>query len=131
MNLECSYTGKEVIGFVPSYSYDTQLSVLSPLPNGVFAYYKSALVSPNICLSSQLSFLGISQDSIFHTKNLQRIWIPPPFCNPTSICYHLSKICPGYGSGEVLVLEVCVHHSESMILFILTYSFRAQILIPS
>ncbi|KAF8799470.1 WD40 repeat-like protein [Phlegmacium glaucopus] len=56
-------------------------------------------------LSSQPPFLAISENAIFHTKNLQRIWIPPPFHKPHIISQHLSKICLGYASGDVLVLE--------------------------
>ena len=62
-----------------------------------------------ICLSLQSSFLDISQDNIIHTSNLQKIWIPPGFQNPSWIC-HLSKICLVYESGELLILEVCMIH---------------------
>ena len=63
----------------------------------------------------QSLFLDIHEDAITHTANLQRIWIPPPFRNPLCISYHMSKICLAYGSGEVLVLEVCVIHKNRKI----------------
>ncbi|KAF8805329.1 hypothetical protein BYT27DRAFT_7193065 [Phlegmacium glaucopus] len=87
---------------VPSSSDNTQFNVVSPLPDGVFTWRDS---HGDIYLSSQPSFLAISENTIFHTKNLQRIVIPPPFCKPSIISRHLSKICLGYSSGEVLVLE--------------------------
>ena len=62
----------------------------------------------HISVSSQPSLLDIYNDSIFHTINLHKIWVPPPFRNPSSIAYNLSKICLGYPSGEILLLEVCM-----------------------
>ncbi|KAF8816812.1 hypothetical protein BYT27DRAFT_7154204, partial [Phlegmacium glaucopus] len=80
----------------------TQSHVVLPLPDGVFTWTDSY---GDIHLSVQPSFLGISENTIFHTKNLQTIWIPPPFHKPQIISQHLSKIFLGYTSGEVLVLE--------------------------
>ncbi|KAF8814843.1 hypothetical protein BYT27DRAFT_7205827 [Phlegmacium glaucopus] len=87
---------------IPSSSNDTQLHVVSPLPDGVFIWRDSY---GNIHLSYQPSFLAISENTIFHTKNLQHIWIPPPFCKPLIMVQYLSKVFLGYTSGEVLVLE--------------------------
>ncbi|KAF8804789.1 WD40 repeat-like protein [Phlegmacium glaucopus] len=56
-------------------------------------------------VSSQLSSLDIYKDTIFHTISLQNIRVPPPFQKPSAIEYHLSKICLGYTSGEILLLE--------------------------
>ncbi|KAF8806009.1 hypothetical protein BYT27DRAFT_7191306 [Phlegmacium glaucopus] len=88
--------------FVLSSSNNVQLLVVSPLPHGVFMYKNSY---GHIYISSQPSFLEISENTIFHTNNLQKIWIPPPFCDPSTISCHLSKICLAYGSGEVCILE--------------------------
>ena len=60
--------------------------------------------------SLQPSFLDMYQDNIIHINNLQKIWIPPAFQNPSSISHHLSKICLAYGSGEILILKVSVIH---------------------
>ncbi|KAF8806015.1 hypothetical protein BYT27DRAFT_7191312, partial [Phlegmacium glaucopus] len=87
---------------VLSSSDNSQLHVKSLLPDGVFAWKDSY---NNIYLSSQPSFLALSDNTIFHTKNLERIWIPPPFHKPSAISHHLNKICLGYKFGEVLVLE--------------------------
>ena len=65
-----------------------------------------------ICLSHQLSFLDIYEDTIFHTKNLQKLSIPPPFCMPFCVSHHLSQICLGYESGDILVLKVCILKSS-------------------
>ncbi|KAF8811648.1 WD40 repeat-like protein [Phlegmacium glaucopus] len=88
--------------FVISSSDNTQLHVVLPLPDGVFTWTDSY---GQIHLSAQPSFLRISENTIFHTRNLQRIWLPPPFCKPLTVSPHLSKICLGYKSGETLVLE--------------------------
>ncbi|KAF8800169.1 WD40 repeat-like protein [Phlegmacium glaucopus] len=88
--------------FIPSLTNNTQSLAVSSLPNGVFMYNGS---DGHIHLSLQSSSLDIIGDIIFHTKTLQRIWIPPLFHKPKCISHHLSKICLGYGSGEVLVLE--------------------------
>ena len=56
----------------------------------------------------QSFFLDIHNDTITHTKNLQKIWIPPLLRNPLYISHHMFKICLSYGSGEVLILEVSI-----------------------
>ena len=89
----------------PYISENTQLSAI-----GVFIRNHW---DGEICLSHQLSFLDIYEDTIFHTKNLQKLSIPPPFCMPVCISHHLSKICLGYGSGDILVLKVCILKSCS------------------
>ncbi|KAF8800067.1 hypothetical protein BYT27DRAFT_7175716 [Phlegmacium glaucopus] len=76
---------------------------VSSLPDGVFIHTD---FNGNIDVSLEPSFLYICKDTIFHTTNFQKIWVPPPFCNPESISYHKSKICLGYGLGEVLLLEL-------------------------
>ena len=81
-------------------SENTQLSA-----TGVFI---RNIGKAGIALSRQPSFLDTYEDTIFHTRNHQKISIPHPFCKPVCISYHLSKICLGYGSGEILVLEVCI-----------------------
>ena len=68
-----------------------------------------------IHLLLQPFFLDIYQDTITHTKNLQGIWIPPPFSNPQHISHHMSKICLAYGSGAVLMLEVCIIYKHVQI----------------
>ena len=73
--------------------------------HGVFLSHSS---HGQIHLSLQPFFLDMCKDTIIHTKNLQEIWIPPQFCNPKCISHHMSKICLAYGSGEVLILEVCI-----------------------
>ena len=75
------------------------------IPDGVFIHCN---FKGQISVSSQPSFLEIDNNTIFHTINLHKIFVPPPFRNPTTITYYLSKICLGYASGEILVLEVCV-----------------------
>ena len=75
------------------------------LPDGIFASHES---NGPISLSLQPSFLNMHQNIITHTKTLQNIWVPPTFCNPVEISHHLSKICLAYGSGDVLLLEVCI-----------------------
>ncbi|KAF8812185.1 WD40 repeat-like protein [Phlegmacium glaucopus] len=90
--------------FLPSMSDNSQLPGLSSIPDGIFIHhYADGQLFPSL----QLSFLDIYQDMIFHTMKY-KIWIPSTFCKPTSVSYHLSKICLGYGTGEVLVLEVCM-----------------------
>ncbi|KAF8816507.1 WD40 repeat-like protein [Phlegmacium glaucopus] len=79
--------------------------VLSSIPDGVFIHHHA---DGKIHPSLQLSFLNIYQDTIFHTINLHNIWIPSPFRKPTCVSYHSSKICLGYGTGEILLLEVCM-----------------------
>ena len=76
--------------------------------HGVFLSHGS--YPGQIHLLLQSLFLDIYQDTITHTKNLQKIWVPPPFCNPLHISHHMSKICLAYGSGELLILEVCNIH---------------------
>ena len=86
-------------------SDNSQSSVLSLIPNGVFIHND---FHGKIFVSLELSFLVMHEATIIHTTSLQEIWIPPPFRKPSSISYHLSKICLGYGSGELLCIEVCV-----------------------
>ncbi|KAF8799484.1 WD40 repeat-like protein [Phlegmacium glaucopus] len=86
---------------VPSISDNSQLPGLSLIPHGIYIHHHArGQLQPSL----QLSFLDIYQNIIFHTMNY-KIWIPSPFCNPTSVSYHLSKICLGYGTGEILLLE--------------------------
>ena len=85
--------------FIPSLPDNRQF------PDGVFI---SSGFEGLKSVSFQPSFLDICNDIIFHTINLHKICVPPPFRNPTTITYYLSKICLGYASGEVLLLEVCV-----------------------
>ncbi|KAF8809961.1 hypothetical protein BYT27DRAFT_7337039 [Phlegmacium glaucopus] len=89
--------------FVPCLSDNCPLPILSSIPNGVFIHHDA---DDQIYPSLQLSFLAIYQGIIFHTMNLHKIWIPPPYCKPISVSYHLSKICLGYGTGELLLLEL-------------------------
>jgi WD40 repeat protein len=78
---------------------------LFPIPDGVFIHSDfEGLISA----SSQPSLLNIYNNSIFHTINLHKICAPPPYRNPSTITYYLSKICLGYPSGEILLLEVCM-----------------------
>ena len=60
------------------------------------------------CLSHQLSLLDTYGDTIFHTKNFQKISIPHPFHMPVCISHHLSEICHGYGSGDILAFKVSI-----------------------
>ncbi|KAF8799931.1 hypothetical protein BYT27DRAFT_6845642 [Phlegmacium glaucopus] len=88
--------------FFPSISDHSQLPSLSTILDGVFIHYHAFdQLHPTL----QLSILQVHQDIILNTMNLHKIWIPPPFHNPTSICYHFSKICLGYATGEILLLE--------------------------
>ena len=76
------------------------------IPDGVFIHND---FDGKISVSNQPSLLGIYNNAIFHTTNLhEKIWVPPSFRNPTTITYYLSKICLGYVSGEILLLEVCM-----------------------
>ena len=92
-------TGECEAELKPPYIYDTQLSAV-----GVFIQNNCF----GVCLSYQLSFFNIYEDNIFHTKNLQKISIPHPFHKPVCTSHHLSKLCLGYDSGEIMVLEVCI-----------------------
>ncbi|KAF8812172.1 WD40 repeat-like protein, partial [Phlegmacium glaucopus] len=86
------------------FTFDSsQLPSLTPIHNGIYIRHHA---HNRLCPSVQLSFLDTYQDTIFHTMN-HKICIPSPFCKPTSVSYHLSKICFGYGTGEILLLEVC------------------------
>ena len=87
-----------------SLSANHQLPVI--LSNfGVYVHHDSY---GGIYPTLQLSFLDMHGCTIFHPPNSQTLNIPPPFCGPTCVSYHLSKICLGYGSGEVLLLQVCM-----------------------
>ncbi|KAF8799476.1 WD40 repeat-like protein [Phlegmacium glaucopus] len=97
---ECEAELKVYSSVLPSENM--QLQVLPLLPGGFFAWGDSY---GHVCLPSQPSFLAISENTKFHTKNFQKISIPPPFGQPRIISQHLSKICLGCTSGEVLVLE--------------------------
>ncbi|KAF8815243.1 WD40 repeat-like protein, partial [Phlegmacium glaucopus] len=88
---------------VPSLSDNSYLSIVSSLPEGVFTHRNS---TGKFHVSLQPSFLDIYKDTIFHTINFHKILIPPPFQKPSCISCHLSKICLGYQSGEILILEV-------------------------
>jgi WD40 repeat protein len=89
----------------PSYmSENTQLSAI-----GVFNQNHNKEICPLLQLSSY-------EDNIFHTETLQKISIPHPFRMPVCISHHLSKICLGYGSGDIMVLEVCIFKSYSTLL---------------
>ena len=90
----------------PYMSENTQLSVTSVFIQNHW--------NGDICLSHQLSFLNIHEDTIFHTKNLQKLSIPPFFSMPVCISHHLSKICLGYASGDIL--KVCIPKSYSTLL---------------
>jgi len=81
---------------------NSKLPVASSIPNGVFIHHDH---NNQIQVSLELSFLNIYKDIIFHTKNLHKLCIPPHFRKPSSIGYHLSKICLGHGSGQFLLLE--------------------------
>ncbi|KAF8800088.1 WD40 repeat-like protein [Phlegmacium glaucopus] len=83
-------------------SDNSQLPVVSSIPDGVFACSDS---EAQIHVSLQPSFLHMNNGTIFHDINLHTIWIPSPFHYPSYISYYLSKICLGYESGEILVLE--------------------------
>ncbi|KAF8799974.1 WD40 repeat-like protein, partial [Phlegmacium glaucopus] len=86
-------------------SDQSQLPNLPSIPNGVFIHhYTLSRLYPSL----QFSFLDIHQDMIYHTMNPHKIWIPPPFHRPVSVSYHSSKMCLGYATGEVLLLEVCM-----------------------
>ncbi|KAF8799962.1 WD40 repeat-like protein [Phlegmacium glaucopus] len=117
--------------YVLCMSKYTQLPGLPFIPDGVFIQrHASGLLHPSL----RPSFLQMYQNTIFHTRNLHKIWIPSRFCNPTSISHRLSKICLGYATGEILVLEVCIalilystllfHYS----MFALKYSFKVNLL---
>ena len=84
-----------------SLSANSQLSIVLPIFG---LYIHNRKFYPRL----QLSFLDMHGHTIFHTINSQTLNIPPPFCRPTCVSYHLSKICLGYGSGEVLLLQVCM-----------------------
>ena len=88
-----------------SLSDNSTSPTASSIPIGVFIHHDH---NSQIQVSLESSFLDVYKDIIFHTKNLHKIWIPPPFCKPSPIGYHLSKICLGYRSGQVLLLEVCM-----------------------
>ena len=104
----------------PYMSENAQLS-----DNGVFFRNKN---NKFICLSSQLSFLDTYEDTIFHTKNFQKISIPNSFRTPLCISHHLSKICFGYKSGGILVSEVSIFKPYfTLINFCLKYSFWINI----
>ena len=87
---------------IPSLSENRQLPLI---PNGVFmhSHFKG-----QISISSQPSFLDLYDNTIFHTVNLRKICLPPPFQNPFTITCYLSKICLTYKSGEILLLDICV-----------------------
>ncbi|KAF8802699.1 WD40 repeat-like protein [Phlegmacium glaucopus] len=88
--------------YVQSISDNSQLPHLSSIPEGIYIHHNAhGQLHPSL----QLSFLDIYDDMIFHTTMNYKIWIPPLFRNPTSVSYHLSKICLGYGTGEILLLE--------------------------
>ena len=78
---------------------------LSSLLPGVFILTDS---HGAIDLSLQPSFLDIHEDTIFHVVNHQKLWITSPFRQPSCIGHYLSKICLGYHSGQILLLEVCI-----------------------
>jgi WD40 repeat protein len=90
---------------IPSLHDNRQLPLVLPLPDGVFIHSD---FEGQTSVSFQPSLLEISNNIIFHTINLHEIHVPLPFRNPTTITYYLSKICLGYESGEILLLEVCV-----------------------
>ncbi|KAF8800338.1 WD40 repeat-like protein [Phlegmacium glaucopus] len=89
-------------GHTYSPSLSDQVPIVTPIPDGVFAHRNSKDI---FHVTLQPSFLDIYNDTIFHTINLHKIWIPPLFHKPSSISHCLSKICLGYESGEILVLE--------------------------
>ena len=91
----------------------TELKDYSEFINSAFFTSHGVVFIHGSCgqhLLLQSFFLDIHEDAIIHTTNLEKIWIPPPFRNPLCISYHMSKICLAYGSGGVLVLEVCIIH---------------------
>ncbi|KAF8800341.1 WD40 repeat-like protein [Phlegmacium glaucopus] len=101
---------------IPSLSDNSQVPFASSIPDGVFTHSNSI---GKFHVSLQPSFLDIYNDTIFHTISLHKIWIPPPFRKPSSISCYLSKICLGYESGEILVLEVCMAYIISHIVTLL------------
>lgn len=80
---------------IPSLPDNRQLPLALPIPDGVFIHRD---------FKGRVSVSVSSQPSI----NLHKIFVPPPFHNPLTITCYLSKICLGYASGDVLLLEVCV-----------------------
>ncbi|KAF8815108.1 hypothetical protein BYT27DRAFT_7334103 [Phlegmacium glaucopus] len=88
--------------YIPSISDNSQLPGSSSIPDGIYIHHHA---HGQLHASIQLSFLDIYQDTIFHTLNHSKIWIASPFHQPTSVSYHLSKICLGYATGKILLLE--------------------------
>ena len=86
------------------YLFDnSQLPIASPI-SGVCIHHNS---TGQFYPSHQLSFLDLYENTVSHIINFQTLKIPPPFHRPSCVSYHLSKICLGYGSGEILLLQVC------------------------
>ena len=98
---------------IPTGDYQAEPNNCSDLINSAIFSLHNVFISHDfnnqIYLSLQSSSLDIYKDIIIHTKNLQQIWIPPVFQNAQWIGHHLSKICLAYGSGDILILEVCIH----------------------
>ena len=104
-----------------SLSGNSQISIVLPI-FGVYIHHDSY---DGIYPTRQLSFLDMHEHTIFHTINFQTLNIPPPFCMPTCVSYHLSKICLGYRSGKVLLLQVilcCTSHC-----FYIAHSFSLKL----
>ncbi|KAF8813486.1 WD40 repeat-like protein [Phlegmacium glaucopus] len=91
--------------WVRSAVFSSDVPVFPSIPDNVFTH---SYFDRKDDVSSKPSFLEIYTDTVFHTVNLHKIWIPPPFRKPSSISCHSSKICLGYTSGELLLLETII-----------------------